>query len=276
MFTKNQYVANKTVVKLVCRITLTVVRSFLEEIRWKLFFKRGSTAKMEIKMKKISKTELESSLSDISFIARHTELEEQMRGLLGLTQIYGSAVKEVTTKLEILNDQFKIQHSHNPIRYIESRVKSPRSIVEKCLRKGIALTAESVTENILDIAGIRVICCYVDDIYNVADMLLSQNDITLIKRKDYIKNPKENGYRSLHLVIRIPIFLADRVEMVPAEIQIRTVAMDFWASLEHQLRYKSDMGEVSEDIARELKSCAEDSAELDLRMQDIYRRLSDR
>lgn len=231
--------------------------------------------KKRITVNKISKNELESSLSDISFIANHTELEEQMRKLLSLTQIYGSAVKEVTTKLEILNDQFKIQYAHNPIRYIESRVKSPRSIVEKCLRKGISLTSDDVTDRILDIAGIRVICCYVEDIYNVADMLLSQNDITLINKKDYIKNPKENGYRSLHLVIRIPIFLSDRVEMVPAEIQIRTVAMDFWASLEHQLRYKSDKESVSEEIARELKACAEDSAKLDLRMQDIYRRLSD-
>lgn len=225
-------------------------------------------------MKDITKTEFESSLSDISFIADHTELAEHMKGLLELTQIYGSAIKEITTKLEILNDQFKIKHSHNPIRYIESRVKSPRSIVEKCRRKGIPLTADAVTENILDIAGVRVICCYVDDIYNIADMLLGQNDITLQKRKDYIQNPKENGYRSLHLVIRIPIFLADRVEMVPAEIQIRTVAMDFWASLEHRLRYKSENGDVSDAIVRELKDCAEDSAELDLRMQDIYRRLS--
>ncbi len=223
-----------------------------------------------------SKIELESTFSDISFIASHSDLEDQMRSVLSMSQIYKSAVKEVTTKLEILNDQFKILHAHNPIRYIESRVKSPRSIIEKCIRKGLALTEENVTENILDIAGIRVICCYIDDIYNVADMLLSQNDITLIQRKDYIKNPKENGYRSLHLVIRIPIFLSDRVELVPAEIQIRTVAMDFWASLEHQLRYKSKCGDgdVSDNIARELRACAEDSAELDLRMQDIYRRLS--
>ncbi len=223
-----------------------------------------------------AKMEMESTLSDISFIAQHTDLESQMRGVLSLSQIYKSAVKEITTKLEILNDQFKIQYEHNPIRYIESRVKSPRSIIEKCLRKGLDLTEKNVTENILDIAGIRVICCYIDDIYNVADMLLSQNDITLVNRKDYIVSPKENGYRSLHLVIKIPIFLSDRVEMVPAEIQIRTVAMDFWASLEHQLRYKSKTGDkaVSETISRELKACAEDSAELDLRMQDIYRRLS--
>ncbi len=224
-------------------------------------------------MSKIMKSGIEASKLDISFIADHTELAEQMKGLLELTQIYNSAIKEITTKLEILNDQFKLRHSHNPIRYIESRVKSPRSIVEKCRRKNVELIPEAVVENIQDIAGIRVICCYIDDIYNIADMLLSQNDITLIKKKDYIKNPKENGYRSLHLVIRIPIFLSDRVEMVPAEIQIRTVAMDFWASLEHQLRYKSENGSVSEGISRELKECAEDSAELDLRMQDIYKRL---
>lgn len=226
-------------------------------------------------MRDITNTKLESSLSEVSFIADNSEIAEQIMGLLSLTQIYDSAIKEITTKLEILNDQFKVRHSHNPIRYIESRVKSPRSIVEKCRRKGIPITSKSVTDNVLDIAGIRVICCYIDDIYNVADMLLSQNDITLIKKKDYIKDPKENGYRSLHLVIRIPIFLSDRIEYVPAEIQIRTVAMDFWASLEHQLRYKSVNGmAVSEGIARELKECAEDSAELDLRMQDIYRRLS--
>ena len=233
------------------------------------------TTERLFKMNNVSKTELEASLLDISFIANNSGLAEQIKGLMSLTQIYASAIKEVTTKLEILNDQFKIQYSHNPIRYIESRVKSPRSIVEKCSRKGVNLTTEAVIENVLDIAGIRVICCYVDDIYRIADMLLSQNDITLVRRKDYIKEPKENGYRSLHLVIRIPIFLADRTELVPAEIQIRTVAMDFWASLEHQLRYKSSDGlPVSDGIARELKECAEDSAELDLRMQDIYRRLS--
>ncbi|MBE6709193.1 MAG: GTP pyrophosphokinase family protein [Ruminococcaceae bacterium] len=225
-------------------------------------------------MGKISKNGLDASKTDIAFIAQHAELAEQFTGLLELTQIYNSAIKEISTKLEILNDQFKIKHSHNPIRYIESRVKSPRSIIEKCRRKNIELNPADVVENVFDIAGIRVICCYIDDIYSVADMLLSQNDITLIRKKDYIKSPKENGYRSLHLVIRIPIFLADRVEMVPAEIQIRTVAMDFWASLEHQLRYKSKSGYITEGISRELKECAEDSAELDLRMQDIYRRLN--
>ena len=214
-----------------------------------------------------------STIFDPNYLADNAELFQQFQEFLAIHRLYNSAIKEVSTKLEILNDEFKASYDHNPIRHMENRLKSPQSIILKLKRNGLELSAHSACENLNDIAGIRVVCCYIDDIYKIAELLLKQKDITLIKKKDYIAYPKENGYRSLHLVVKIPVFLSNRVESVPVEIQIRTVAMDFWASLEHQLRYKQDKN-TSHLINTELLECAESAAALDLKMQNLYKRVS--
>lgn len=199
---------------------------------------------------------------------------EDVEGAVGEIQevlmIYRAAIKEISTKLDILDYEFKVRRQRNPIEYMKSRVKSPISIMEKLKRKGLEMSVQSARKNLNDIAGIRVICSFVSDIYELADMLKSQDDITLIEEKDYIKNPKPNGYRSLHMVLEIPIFFSDHVEPVRTEVQIRTIAMDFWASLEHKLYYKS--GErVPVEISSELKECADVIASTDERMQNIQR-----
>ena len=190
-----------------------------------------------------------------------------------MLQLYDAAVREVRTKLEILDSEFRVRYARNPIHQINSRLKSRESIFGKLRRKGLPETIEAAEENLSDIAGIRVICNYVDDIYLVAKLLTRQRDVELVEEKDYIKNPKESGYRSLHLVIRIPVFLSSHSEMVPVEVQIRTIAMDFWASLEHQLRYKSEH-ETTRKLRMRLQKCAETSAALDAEMQDIYREIN--
>ena len=189
-----------------------------------------------------------------------------------LIMMYNCAIREVRTKLEVLNDELSMRHQRNPIESITSRIKRPLSIVEKLRRYNVPITVESVEEHLSDVAGIRVICPFIDDIYDVADMLLKQDDITLIKRKDYIQTPKENGYRSLHLIVSVPIFLANEKRIMKAEIQLRTIAMDFWASLEHQLRYKKDI-KNPEEISAELKECAEIIAQTDARMLAIKNKI---
>ena len=178
----------------------------------------------------------------------------------------------MTTKLQILDEEFQYQYDHNPIHHMESRLKTPRSIVGKLRRRSEEVSADSARRNLTDIAGIRVICHYIEDVYRIADLLLHQDDVTLLRKSDYIKNPKENGYRSLHLVVQVPVFLSERMEMVPVEVQIRTEGMDFWASLEHQMRYKASKP-VSPELQQQLRECAEDLAEIDLRMQRIYKHL---
>jgi len=182
---------------------------------------------------------------------------------------YNCAIREVKTKLEVLDDDFELVHEHNPIHYMASRVKTFESIIEKAIRQDVELTSEAICKNIFDIAGIRVICHYIDDIYTIAELLKNQVDIKIIKEKDYIKNPKPNGYRSLHLVVTVPVFFVAGVEEIPVEVQIRTMAMDFWASLEHKLRYKSQ-GEIPKFIAEELSYCAKQITDSDLRMQKIH------
>jgi putative GTP pyrophosphokinase len=193
-----------------------------------------------------------------------------IQSFLATENLYLSAIREIATKLEILNDEFKYTRDRNPIHLIQTRVKSPRRIVEKLLRRGLPATVESARENLTDIAGIRVICPYIDDIYIIARLLLSQDDIGLIRRTDYIKSPKPNGYRSLHLVVTVPVFLSERTERVKAEIQIRTIAMDFWATLEHELAYGLPEEARTDAVATELKACAEVIADTDLRMQSLY------
>lgn len=202
-----------------------------------------------------------------------TTLYENVTELLRMQQIYEAGIKEVRTKLEILDAEFKVKHDHNPIHHIESRLKSPESILKKAISKDILVTERSLEENIHDIAGIRVICNYVDDVYKVAQLLTNQDDIQLIEMKDYIQNPKESGYMSLHLVLEVPIFLSEGPKPIHVEVQLRTIAMDFWASLEHKLKYKTD-NNVSDDVKKELQECAKSIAEIDLKMQNIHNRLN--
>ncbi len=201
-------------------------------------------------------------MSDLKHLA-------ESQGFETFRHAYRAAIKEVRTKIEILSEDFAVRHDYNPIHHMERRLKSPESIEEKLIRYGKEVSIESARENIMDIAGIRVVCNFIDDVYAIADMLIEQNDIALIGKKDYIENPKENGYRSLHLVLSVPVFLLNGCENVPVEVQIRTVAMDFWASLEHQLRYKKGK-EFANKINVELKACAEVSAKLDQRMQGLF------
>jgi len=202
------------------------------------------------------------------------QMMEQMFRFVELEHLYESAIREVKTKLEILDSEFRTKYAYNPIHHINDRLKSPQSMLEKLQRKGFPITVESVRKNLDDIAGVRVICNYIEDIYTVAELLTNQDDVKLITMKDYIKNPKPNGYRSLHMVIETPVFLSDRKELVHVEVQIRTIAMDFWASLEHELKYKTDT-EVSADLAAQLKECAETIAATDVKMQQIYRTLKE-
>lgn len=206
--------------------------------------------------------------------ASQEKILEQLYQFIELEHLYESAIREVKTKLEILDSEFKTKYDYNPIHHIEDRLKSPQSMMEKLQRKGMTFSTENVRATLHDIAGVRVICNYIEDIYSVAEFLTRQDDVTLIKTKDYIKDPKPNGYRSLHLVIETPVFLSDRKELVHVEVQIRTIAMDFWASLEHQLKYKTD-SEVSAELAQQLKDCAETIAATDLKMQSIYQTLKE-
>lgn len=187
--------------------------------------------------------------------------------------MYTCAIREVKTKLEVLNDELSVRNQRNPIEMIKSRVKRPNSIVEKLNRRGFPVSLESMVNHLDDVAGIRVICSFVDDIYAVANMLVSQDDITVIAIKDYIKHPKPNGYRSYHLIIEVPVFFSEEKKNMRVEVQIRTIAMDFWASLDHQLKYKKDMGDAADLISEELRQCAEIIAETDQRMLQIRKNI---
>ena len=206
-------------------------------------------------------------------VFQNSEEFEDMKKFFALQQLYNSAIKEIKTKLEILDEEFQVKFDHNPIHHMEYRLKSPQSIVDKLSRKNFEVSTESIKQNLTDVAGVRVICNYIDDINHIADLLIQQDDITLIRRRDYIAEPKPNGYRSLHLIVTVPVFLAETTEKVPVEIQIRTIAMDFWASLEHELKYKAQ-DEISEDVRRRLKDSAESIARLDAEMQSIYKEIN--
>lgn len=187
---------------------------------------------------------------------------------------YDSAIREVATKLEILNNELSLVRDESPISSIQSRRKKDSSIFEKLIRQGNEISLKSIEENLNDVAGIRVICSFVDDIYRVAQMLARQDDIKVVMVKDYIKKPKPNGYRSYHLIVEIPVFFSNEKRPMRVEVQIRTVAMNFWASLEHQIKYKHNVKEA-ERIGRDLKDCADTIANTDLRMQKIREALKD-
>ena len=191
--------------------------------------------------------------------------------------MYSCAIKEVKTKLQVLNDEFSMTKNRNPIEFVKTRIKQPDSIATKLKKKGYPITVESVRQHLNDVAGgggicsffyDALICSFIDDIYKVADMLSAQDDVVLIKTKDYIKKPKMNGYRSLHLIVEVPVFFSDHKENMRVEIQIRTIAMDFWASLEHQVKYKKDIKDA-ENIVYELRACADVINRTDFHMQAI-------
>ena len=182
--------------------------------------------------------------------------------------VYSSALKEINTKLEILNDEFQHVHSYNPIEHIKSRIKTPESIVKKLKKNGYESTIDNMIRYVNDIAGIRIICSCTSDIFEIAKIIANQNDIKLISVKDYINNPKPSGYKSFHMIVTVPIFLSNKSVDTKVEIQIRTVAMDFWASLEHKINYKYE-GNVPEEIRKELVDCAHMVADLDDKMLSL-------
>lgn len=183
---------------------------------------------------------------------------------------YEAAIREISTKLENLVSEFESNNKRNPIHHMEGRLKSTFSIVEKLIRKGIKPSPRAAVENLTDIAGVRVICNYVEDIYRIVDLLCEQDDISVVRVRDYIENPKPNGYRSLHVIVTVPVFLTGGKQIVPVEIQVRTIAMDFWASLEHQIYYKcgNDL-DISESLVERLKACADNIYDIDVEMQKI-------
>ena len=208
-------------------------------------------------LEKNEKIQITESMIPAQMSVTIADAKEMVKIFTDLRMRCSAAIKEISTKLDILDREFSVRQDHNPIHHMESRLKSINSI------------AESVYK-ITDLAGVRVVCNYIDDIYKVEDSLLRQDDIKLIKRKDYIKNPKESGYRSLHLVVEVPIFLSDRTYHMPVEIQIRTIAMDTWASLEHEIKYKRKE-DMPKEVADELKQCAKSMAEVDATMERIHK-----
>ena len=209
------------------------------------------------------------------YIPSNTEIAEnldyfagQLREFQELMMMYNCAIREVRTKLDVLNDEMAVCSPHNPIEMIKSRVKKPRSIVEKLQRRGYPISVDSVLDNLHDVAGVRVICSFIDDIYKIAAILGAQDDVTVLEIKDYIKNPKPNGYRSYHMIVEIPVFFSDRKQPMKVEVQIRTIAMDFWASLEHKIYYKFE-GHAPEYISRDLRACAEIVSNLDAKMLQL-------
>lgn len=199
-------------------------------------------------------------------------IQRKSEEFLQLMSYYRCAMMEIETKFNVLNEEFSLAHDRNPISSIKTRLKSLPSIREKLERRGLSPSLASIEENLQDIAGVRVICSFPEDVYTLADALLKQDDIVLIEKKDYIRDPKPNGYRSLHMIVSIPIFLKNEKRMMKVEIQLRTIAMDVWASLEHQLRYKKNV-EFTEDMVTELQICAELSADLDARMDTLRKRV---
>jgi len=224
---------------------------------------------MEMK-NELMKIEEDGRLEALRNIPRDQQIKmlNMLQSFATLMMQYRCAIREIETKLNVLNEEFSLRHERNPFESIKTRIKEPASILEKMIRKGYELSVDNIENKLNDVAGVRVICSFVEDIYYLADMLSAQDDLEVVKVKDYIKNPKENGYRSLHLIIQIPIFLSDQKKYMRVEVQFRTIAMDFWASLEHKLKYKKDVRRP-EVIAGELKNCADVISNVDMRMQEI-------
>ena len=224
---------------------------------------------MEQKTPAVAKVKIEVRPMNVGI---NYAMEELRREYAQIKGIYEAAIREINARLQTLDAEFSIKHQHNPIHHIETRVKSLNSIVKKLHDTGIPISMDNAKKNLHDIAGIRVVCCYVDDIYRIADLLLAQDDISLILEKNYIKKPKPNGYRSLHIVVDVPVYMSQGKLFIPVEIQIRTVAMDFWATLEHGIRYKAT-DEVPQGIVDQLRNCADVITETDYKMQEIFKAL---
>lgn len=225
-------------------------------------------------MRKMEERNLKSSRKGFTFEdlmagERPEEFIESAQPFMKLMMQYQCAMLEVQTKFEVLNTELSLDSDRNPIESISCRIKKPMSIVDKLKRKGLDISLESIEKNIHDVAGIRVVCFFPKDIYRLAEKICSQDDIRLIEKKDYIKNPKPNGYRSLHLILEVPVFFADEKKWMQVEVQFRTIAMDFWASIEHKVKYKKDIDASTADIVENLRVCAEGIHSLDLRMQEI-------
>ena len=224
---------------------------------------------MEQKRPGVTRVKIELRPMDVSL---NYTMEELRREYAQIQGVYEAAIREINARLQTLDSEFSFKHMHNPIHHIESRVKTLGSIVKKLHSMGYPISISCAKKTLHDIAGVRVVCRYVDDIYKVADLLLAQDDISLILEKNYIKNPKPNGYRSLHIVVDVPVYMSQGKLFIPVEIQIRTVAMDFWATLEHGIRYKST-DEVPQSIVDELRECADVITETDYKMQEIFKAL---
>ena len=219
-------------------------------------------------------SELHQSIVNVPDMVQVPEMwVDQARQFQQAMMRYTCAIREVKTKLEVLNDELSVKNQRNPIEMIKSRVKKPKSIVEKLQRRGFEISLESMEKNLDDVAGIRIICSFLDDINEVADMLIRQDDVKVIAVKDYIQNPKPNGYRSYHMIIEIPVFFSDSKKPIRVEVQIRTIAMDFWASLDHQLKYKKSFIDDNGEISEELKQCAEVIAGTDMKMLEIRKKI---
>ena len=216
-------------------------------------------------------SELHQSIVRVPDVAQVPDIWlDQARQFQQVMMHYTCAIREVKTKLEVLNDELSVKNQRNPIEMIKSRVKKPLSIVEKLQRRGLEVSLESMVKNLDDVAGVRIICSFVDDIYEVAEMLVRQDDVKVIAVKDYIKNPKPNSY---HMIVEVPVFFTDSKRFIRVEVQIRTIAMDFWASLDHELKYKKSFVDTDGEISGELKECADVIAQTDEKMLEIRKRI---
>ena len=224
---------------------------------------------MEQKTPAVTKVKIEVRPMNVGI---NYAMEELRREYAQIKGIYEAAIREINARLQTLDSEFSFKYMHNPIHHMESRVKTLGSIVRKLHSLGYPISISCAKKTLHDIAGVRVVCRYVDDIYRIADLLLAQDDISLILEKNYIKNPKPNGYRSLHIVVDVPVYVSQGKLFIPVEIQIRTVAMDFWATLEHGIRYKAP-AEVPPSIVDELRACADVITETDYKMQEIFKAL---
>lgn len=223
----------------------------------------------------ISASELQQRLAALNEEHKADLSDDDIITFVDLMQVYEGAMREISTKLEVLDTEFQVQFSHNPIHHMERRLKSANSLIGKLERKNLPINVESVRNHIFDVAGIRVICNYRDDVYSVSRYLSDQSDIQLLQVKDYIRNPKQNGYRSLHIIYAVPVFLTSGPHYTPVEVQFRTIAMDYWASLEHQLRYKSDLPDNRlAEHSQTLLDCARSLQNIEVQMQSIHRDIS--
>ncbi|OZG63431.1 (p)ppGpp synthetase [Bifidobacterium lemurum] len=220
---------------------------------------------------RMSSSELQARLRAVDLGGSQFGVDD-ITNFIDQMQVYEGAMYEISTKLEILDGEFQVRFSHDPIHHMERRLKSINSIVGKLERKGLPVSVNSIRDNLFDVAGIRVICNYRDDVYSVSNYLSSQSDIQVLRVKDYIKNPKQNGYRSLHVIYAVPVFLSSGAHYTPVEVQFRTIAMDYWASLEHALRYKTDLPDDKlAEHSQTLLDCARSLQNIEVQMQNIHR-----